>query len=72
MTHSAPLCMSARASSIGRRLRQHDGDEQKEFFDRAIVFVSKDENLDEVSSSRIRSPELRNAYPARCIPRLAG
>jgi hypothetical protein len=30
--------------SVGQRLRQHDSDEQKDFFDRAIVFVSKDEN----------------------------
>lgn len=31
--------------SVGQRLRQHDSDEQKDFFDRAIVFISKDENL---------------------------
>jgi uncharacterized protein DUF4357 len=30
---------------VGKRLREHDKDEQKEFFERAIVFVSKDENL---------------------------
>jgi hypothetical protein len=33
------------SETIGRRLREHDADEQKDFFDRAIVFVSKDENL---------------------------
>jgi hypothetical protein len=33
------------SETIGRRLRDHDGDEDKDFFDRAIVFVSKDENL---------------------------
>jgi len=30
---------------IGRRLREHDSDEKKDFFDRATVFLSKDENL---------------------------
>jgi hypothetical protein len=33
------------SETVGPRLRQHDSDEQKDFFDRAIVFVSKDENL---------------------------
>jgi Domain of unknown function (DUF4357) len=33
------------SETIGRRLREHDADPDKEFFDRAIVFVSKDENL---------------------------
>jgi Domain of unknown function (DUF4357) len=33
------------SEAVGPRLRQHDSDEQKDFFDRAIVFVSKDENL---------------------------
>jgi hypothetical protein len=33
------------SETIGRRLREHDADPQKDFFDRAIVFVSKDENL---------------------------
>jgi predicted GIY-YIG superfamily endonuclease len=33
------------SETVGKRLRQHDSDEQKDFFDRAIVFISKDENL---------------------------
>jgi hypothetical protein len=33
------------SETIGRRLREHDADELKDFFDRTIVFVSKDENL---------------------------
>lgn len=33
------------SETVGTRLRQHDSDDQKDFFDRAIVFVSKDENL---------------------------
>ncbi|MDX3971936.1 MAG: GIY-YIG nuclease family protein [Bradyrhizobium sp.] len=30
---------------VGQRLRQHDSDEQKDFFERAFVLISKDENL---------------------------
>jgi hypothetical protein len=43
------------SETIGQRLRQHDADEQKDFFDRAIVFVSKDENL---TKSHVRHLEL--------------
>ena len=43
------------SETIGRRLRDHDDDEQKDFFDRAIVFVSKDENL---TKSHVRHLEM--------------
>ncbi len=33
------------SETVGRRLVEHDSDAKKDFFDRAIVFVSKDENL---------------------------
>ena len=33
------------SETVGRRLVEHDSDPKKDFFDRAIVFVSKDENL---------------------------
>jgi Domain of unknown function (DUF4357) len=33
------------AEEVGGRLRFHDKDEAKDFFERAVVFVSKDENL---------------------------
>ena len=33
------------SETVGRRLLEHDSDSKKDFFDRVIVFVSKDENL---------------------------
>lgn len=33
------------SEEVGTRLRQHDADSRKDFFERAIVFMSKDENL---------------------------
>jgi hypothetical protein len=33
------------SETVGRRLVEHDSDPKKDFFDRAIVFISKDENL---------------------------
>ncbi|SRR6266702_897151 len=33
------------SETVGRRLIEHDSDPKRDFFDRAIVFVSKDENL---------------------------
>jgi predicted GIY-YIG superfamily endonuclease len=38
---------------IGRRLREHDSDEKKDFFDRATVFLSKDENLTRAHARRL-------------------
>jgi hypothetical protein len=43
------------SETVGRRLREHDADEQRDFFDRAVVFVSKDENL---TRSHVRYLEL--------------
>ena len=43
------------SETVGRRLREHDAGEQRDFFDRAIVFVSKDENL---TRSHVRYLEL--------------
>jgi hypothetical protein len=40
-----PIVYVGEAEEVGVRLRTHDKDETKDFFERAIVFVSKDENL---------------------------
>ena len=40
-----PIVYVGEAEEVGIRLRTHDKDENKDFFERAIVFVSKDENL---------------------------
>lgn len=40
-----PIVYVGEAEEVGTRLRAHDKDEAKDFFERAIVFVSKDENL---------------------------
>jgi hypothetical protein len=39
------LLYVGQSETVGRRLVEHDSDPKKDFFDRAIVFVSKDENL---------------------------
>ncbi|WP_354168392.1 MULTISPECIES: GIY-YIG nuclease family protein [unclassified Bradyrhizobium] len=40
-----PLVYVGESEVVGKRLREHDADEEKAFFQRAIVFISKDENL---------------------------
>jgi hypothetical protein len=53
------------SETIGRRLREHDADEAKDFFDRAIIFISKDDNLtrshvrhlEQLLTARIRDAE---------------
>ncbi len=40
-----PLIYVGESENVGSCLRTHDGDESKDFFERAVVFVSKDENL---------------------------
>jgi predicted GIY-YIG superfamily endonuclease len=39
------LLYIGQSETVGRRLVEHDSDPQKDFFERAIIFVSKDENL---------------------------
>jgi hypothetical protein len=57
------------SETVGERLREHDKDEQKEFFERAIVFVSKDENLTKAHARHLeehltkRIKEARRATP---------
>ena len=38
-----PLVYVGESETVGKRLREHDADEQKAFFQRAIVLISKDE-----------------------------
>jgi hypothetical protein len=40
-----PIVYVGESEVVGKRLREHDDDEKKDFFDRAIVFTSKDELL---------------------------
>ena len=39
------LVYVGQSSVVGRRLREHDSDPAKDFFDRAVIFINKDENL---------------------------
>ena len=61
-----PLIYVGESENVGIRLRTHDGDEAKEFFERAIVFVSKDENL---TKAHARYLEARLISKARAADR---
>lgn len=57
------------SETVGQRLRQHDSDEQKDFFDRAIVFISKDENLTKAHAKHLEVHlEKRIALAGRTSP----
>jgi hypothetical protein len=52
-------CYIGEADIIGKRLPRHEGDDDKDFFDRVAIVVSKDENLTKAHARFLESQLIR-------------
>jgi hypothetical protein len=52
-------CYIGEADNIGKRLRRHEDDDDKDFFDRVAIVASKDENLTKAHARFLESQLIR-------------